>query len=239
MNFTSSFFADSRRNTARYAGLLYLLMAVTAAFSLLTMPSSIIVKGNATQTVQNLLAQEMTVRWVMLSHFASHGFFLLLVMTFYRLLKGVNDHAARLMVTFVAVQVPLIFVGEALNFCALLSAKGELLQSFSPPERADTIMLLLKIRSTLWIGAQVFWGLWLIPLGQLFYASGFMPRVLGITLIVGGVSYIVQSAYVLLFPVLNPMLITITNTPPSIAEISTILWLLIMGTTGKTSSSQP
>jgi hypothetical protein len=160
-------------------------------------------------------------------------------MTFYRLLKGVNDHAARLMVTFVAVQVPLIFVGEALNFCALLSAKGELLQSFSPPERADTIMLLLKIRSTLWIGAQVFWGLWLIPLGQLFYASGFMPRVLGITLIVGGVSYIVQSAYVLLFPVLNPMLITITNTPPSIAEISTILWLLIMGTTGKTSSSQP
>jgi len=56
----------SRKNTARYAGLLYLLMAATAASSLMTMPSSIIVKGHALQTAQNLVAQETTVRWVII-----------------------------------------------------------------------------------------------------------------------------------------------------------------------------
>jgi hypothetical protein len=225
--------APSRKNTARYAGLLYLLMAITSAFSLLTMPSNIIVKGNALQTAQNLVTQETTVRLVIASHLAGQSIFLLLAMTFYRLFKATNDHSMRLLVLFVAVQLPLVFVGEALNFTALLVAKGELLTSFSTPEKADIIMLLEQIRSKLILGAQVFWGLWLIPLGQAFFTSGFMPRVLGVLLVVGGVSYIVQTAAYILSPSVYSSIVGVTDVLPSIAEIGTILWLLVTGTTDK------
>jgi hypothetical protein len=227
----------SRKNTARYAGLLYLLMAATAAFSLMTMPSSIIVKGNALQTAQNLVAQETTVRWVIVSHLVCHSIFLMLAMTLYRLFKSVNDHWARLLVLFVAVQVPLIFVGEALNYTALMAAKGEFLTTFSMPEKADIIMLLEQVRSKLLLTAQVFWGLWLIPLGQLSFASGFMPRVLGILLIAGGIAYLVQTALNIAFPMWYAPLVIFVNPIHTIAEISMILWLVIMGTTDKTSFS--
>ncbi len=227
----------SRKNTARYSGLLYLLMAGTAAFSLLTMQSIIIVKGNALQTLQNLVAQETTVRWVIVSHLVSHSIFLLLAMTFYRLFKPTNDHSMRLLVLFVAVQVPLIFIGEMLNFTALLAAKGELLTSFPMPEKADIILLMEQIRSKLLLVAQVFWGLWLIPLGQAFFTSGFMPRVVGVLLVIGGVAYLVQTFAYILSPSVYSSIVGVTNMLPSIAEIGTILWLVIMGTTDKTSSS--
>ncbi|MCU0428142.1 MAG: DUF4386 domain-containing protein [Candidatus Kapabacteria bacterium] len=227
----------SRKNTARYAGLLYLLMALTAAFSLMTMPSSVVVKGNALKTAQNLVAQETTVRWVIVSHLVCHSIFLMLAMTFYRLFKSVNDHWARLLVLFVAVQVPLIFVGEALNYTALMAATGEFLTMFSMPEKADIVMLLEQVRSKLLLTAQVFWGLWLIPLGQLSFASGFMPRVLGIVLIAGGIAYLVQTALNIAFPMWYAPLVVFVNPIHTIAEISMILWLLIMGTTDKNSSS--
>jgi hypothetical protein len=227
----------SRKYTARYAGLLYLFMAVTSAFSLLTMPSTIIVKGNALQTAQNLIVQETTVRWVIVSHLVCHPIFLLLAMTFYRLFKATSEHSMRLLVLFVAVQVPLIFVGEALNFTALLAAKGELLTSFSAPEKADIIMLLLQIRSKMILTATVFWGLWLIPLGQAFFTSGFMPRVLGVLLVIGGLAYPVQIVTYILSPSVYSSIVGVTDKLPAIAEIGTMLWLLIMGTTDKTSRS--
>ncbi len=223
----------SRKNTARYAGLLYLLMALTTAFSLLIMPSRIVVKGNALQTVQNLLAQETTVRWIIVSHFVGHIFFLLLAMVFYRLFKAVNDHSMRLLVLFVAVQVPLIFVGETLNFTALLTAKGELLTSFPMTEKADIVLLLERIRSYLLLAAEVFWALWLIPLGQVFFTSGFMPRILGVLLVIGGVAYLVQTFAYILSPNVHSIIVGVTDVLPSIAEIAAILWLLIMGTTDK------
>ncbi|MHC4073208.1 MAG: DUF4386 domain-containing protein, partial [Planctomycetota bacterium] len=34
--------------------------------------------------------------------------------------------------------------------------------------------------------AQIFWGLWLLPLGYLVFKSGFLPRILGVLLIIGG-----------------------------------------------------
>jgi hypothetical protein len=228
----------SRKNTARYAGLLYLLMAITSASSLLIMPSSIIVKGNALQTAQNLIAQEATVRWLIVSHLASHSIFLLLAMTFYRLFKATNDHSVRLLVLFVAVQVPLIFVGETLNFTALMAAKGELLTSFPASEKADIIMLLEQIRSKLLLTAQVFWGLWLIPLGQVFFTSGFMPRVLGGLLVLAGVAYLVQTSAYILSPSVYSSIVGVTDIIPSIAEIGTILWLLLMGTTENNQASK-
>ena len=237
MSFVSSLFAVPRRNTARYAGLLYLLMAITAAFSLLTLPSKVIVKGNPAQTLQNLLTHEALVRWVMVSHFACHSIFLLLAMTLHRLFKGVHEHSAWLMVLFVTVQVPLVFIGEVFSYSALMIAKGDLMQSLEAVDKADFVMLLLKIRSYCFLSAQVFWGLWLIPLGRLTFSSGFMPRILGVMLVSGGVAYLIQTAACLLEPEQSSTIISVVYPVHTIAEISMILWLLIVGTTDKANVS--
>ncbi len=237
MSFLSSSFSIPRRNTARYAGLLYLLMAITAAFSLITIPSKVIVSGDAAQTLQNLLSNEALVRWVMVSHFVCHSIFLLLAMTLHRLFKSVHEHSAWLMVLFVAVQVPLIFVGEACSFSALMLAKGELIQSLEAARKADYVLLLLELRGYCLLTAQVFWGLWLIPLGRLVFAAGFMPRILGAVLVAGGLAYLVQTSAYVLMPGQSSFLISLVYPIHTIAEISMILWLLIMGTTDKTNVS--
>jgi len=227
-------FSRSRKNTARYAGLLYLLMAITAAFSLMQIPTNVFVKNDASATFQNLLTHEALVRWVIVSHFASHSIFLLLAMTLHRLFKGVHEHSAWLLVLFVVVQVPLVFVGEVFSFSALMIAKGEFMQSLEAAQKADFVMLLLKLRSICLLSAQVFWGLWLIPLGRLTFASGFMPRILGGLLMAGGIAYLVQTSTYLLLPDMHSSFVSFIYPVHTVAEISMILWLLIMGTTDKT-----
>lgn len=237
--------AKNRKKTACYAGLLYLLMAITAAFSLLQMPSAVVVKNNAAATLANMLAKESLVRMIIFSHLTSHCLFLLLAMTFYRLFKDVNEHWSRLLVLFVVAQVPLVFIGEAFNFVALMIAKGEVLQTLQGSEnlaqKADAVVLLLKLRSYSLFTAEVFWGLWLLPLGLLTFRSGFMPRVLGILLLAGGISYLFQQSTSILIANTDTAIVKFLGNvyagAQSISEISMILWLLIVGTTDKTSTS--
>lgn len=222
-------------------------MAITAAFSLLAMPSVVVVKNDAVTTLSNLLQHEVLVRCVIVSHLASHGLFILLATTFYRLFKGVHDWSGRLLVVFVVAQVPLVFMGEVFNYAALMIAKGNLLPSVQGAQnlalKADAVMFLLKLRSYSLLTAQVFWGLWLIPLGRLAFASGFMPRVLGILLILAGIAYLLQTSTDILVAEPNAnafvsALDKVYGAVQSIAEIAMILWLVSIGTLEKSTSSQ-
>lgn len=90
-------------------------------------------------------------------------------------------------------------------------------------------MLFLKIHGYSVATLEIFWGLWLIPLGQLIYKSAMVSKVLGILLIIGGVAYIVESFAFLLFPSADSIILQHLFIPYSLAEISTIFWLLIKG----------
>jgi hypothetical protein len=90
-------------------------------------------------------------------------------------------------------------------------------------------MLFLKTYDYGIIILEIFWGLWLIPFGQLVYKSTFIPSILGIMLIFGGVAYIVESLTFLLFPNYKTFVSQFTLIFYSVAEISTMLWLLIKG----------
>jgi hypothetical protein len=78
--------------------------------------------------------------------------------------------------------------------------------------------------------AGIFWGLWLFPLGLLVYLSGFLPRALGVLLMVGSPGWVIRFVQGLLFPGSeggfwsNPPLV-VTH----LAELSMMAWLLIKG----------
>ncbi len=75
----------------------------------------------------------------------------------------------------------------------------------------------------------VFQGLWLMPLGYLAYKSGLFPKALGVLLVVGGVCYLLDVLAQFLAPDFGPKIATIVVIPSAIAEISMVVYLLVIG----------
>jgi hypothetical protein len=218
----------SMKRTARLAGLLYLVLALAGAYGIMYVSTQLFVKDDALATANNIRAHEFLLRTGIVSHLLSATVFLFMVLTLYRLLKSVNEHRARVMVALVVVQVPIIFIIEALRFTALRILTNDSSAPVVLPA-PDTAMLLLKIHRYGIEIVEIFWGLWLIPFGQLVYRSVFIPRLLGILLVIAGFGYVVDSCASLLLPSHR----VFTRLPAfafsAIGEISAILWLLIKG----------
>lgn len=217
----------SLKQKARIAGIWYFLLAITGSYILLAR-SQTIVRGDAQATMGQMLENEFLFRTGITSSLASSVLFIFLVFALYRLFEGVDEYRSRLMVALVLVQVPISFVNETFNITALMVAKAEVLEMLSPGDRQDTTMFLLKMNGYGVAVVKVFWGLWLVPLGQLVYRSNYIPKALGILLIIGGVGYVLDTLIFLLWPEYRGAVAQFALLH-SLGEILMILWLLIRG----------
>jgi len=91
------------------------------------------------------------------------------------------------------------------------------------------VLLLLDTQHYGTLSAQVFFGLWLVPIGYLAYSSALFPRWLGALLVVGGVCYLVDLLAAFLVPGFGQMIHVFVVIPSAIAEISMVLYLLVVG----------
>lgn len=228
--------AESKKKTARRAGVYYLLHAITGGFGTLFLPEKIIVPGDAAATIDNLLANEFLFRLAIFGNFTAVVLFIFLVLQLYRLFRDVNEHQATLMAAFVIVTVPAIYLLETFDFTALMLATGGMLPNIDPSRQRDLAMLLLEARGYGVAAVSIFWGLWLMPLGALVYRSGFMPRLLGVFLIAGGISYVILSLTFFLLPALHP-LARYGVTVFGLSEFAMIFWLLIVGVNSRSESA--
>lgn len=220
---------NSLKKNARLAGLLYLFLIMTGVYIFMYVPSRIIAEGDAVTTAKNILSNELIFRTGIIGDIVSNTIFVFLVLVLYRLFKQVNEHQAKLMVALVIVQIPVVFIMEAFNITSLMLFKGEILKTFELTQRQDLAMMILKINDYGSMTLEMFWGLWLIPFGQLVYKSVFIPRVFGILLVLAGIAYMIDSFTALLIPgfhafVTQPILLIV-----AVGEISIMLWLLIKG----------
>ena len=228
---------SSLKKTARIAGLWYLLLTITGAYSVIYVPSKIMVRGDAAATANNILAHELLFRTGTVSDLISNTIFMVLALALYRLFKQVNERHAKLLVAFVFVQIPAVFIVEAFNFTSLMIMKGEILKTFELAQRQDFAMLFLKINDYGTIVGMIFWGLWLLPFGLLVYKSEFIPRILGVLLILGGVAYMIESFTQLLLPNYGTLVSRFTIIFYTIGELSMMFWLLIKGVKTKVSTT--
>ena len=221
----------SSKKTARIAGLLYLVVVLTGIFHLLYVPSRLIVSGNASATVNNIIASETLFRLSILGGLICYTFFLLLPLVLYKLFKPVNKNYSLLMVILVIVSVPVSFINMLNKFAVLsLISKASYLQVFETGKLQAEVLLYLNFYNNGNQIASIFWGLWLLPFGYLVFKSGFLPKILGILLMVGCFSYLFDFLGDFLFPGYGQMKIsTFVTLPGSIGEIGICLWLLIMG----------
>ncbi len=221
--------ANSLKKTARLAGLLYFIWVLTGIYSMMFLPSKIIVKGDAVATANKILANEFLFRIGIINDLFSATICVFMLLVLYRLFKHVNEGQAKLMVILFFLTLPVVFIMGAFNITTLMILKGEILKTFELSHRQDLAMLFLNINNYGTLTIQLFWGLWLIPFGQLVYKSGFIPRIIGVFLFLNGAAYILSCFTSLLFPNYQTLVSQFAMPFYILGEISITLWLLIKG----------
>jgi hypothetical protein len=218
--------AISPQIRARVAGALYLSLALFAPFSQIYVPSKLIVPGDAATTASNIAASGSLFSLGIVSALVTAIINILVALALYQVLKSVHRNTAWLMVILILVSIPITMLNELNNFAILFLASGAgSLKGLTADQMHALVSLFLNLHATGLNIAGIFFGLWLFPMGYLVFKSGFLPRLLGVLLIIGGVGYVVQSFAALLFPNFNVSIVLFTDW----GELLFPLWLVIRG----------
>ena len=219
----------SIRNPGRFAGLLYVLTSIVGFFAMGYVPGKLMVYGNTSATVNNVAAHEMLFRFGIAGQLISQAAFIFVALALYKLLAVVDRRQASLMVILIVVSVPIAFVNELNSLAALALVRGaDFLSIVEKPQRDAFAMLFLNLHGRGLVVAELFWGLWLFPLGLLVYRSRFLPRFLGVWLGLAGAAWVVLSLVSVVLPKYQSEVYTYTQ-PAVFGEIAFMLWLLIKG----------
>ena len=226
------------KKAARIAGAIYLSMVVTGPFSLIYVPSKLIVRGNAAATSDNILAHETMFRLSIMADLVGQVIFICLAIALYRLLSGVNKTWAGLMVAFVLVSAAVGFLNTLNDIAALTLFRGaDFLSVFDKPQRDALGMLFIRLHTQGIFIDEMFWGLWLFPFGLLVFRSGFLPRFIGVWLMINCFGYVALSFIALLFPPYYETAFGLAQ-PVLFGELAIMLWLLVKGAKVKQSHEQ-
>jgi hypothetical protein len=218
------------RQQARIAGVIYFVLGLIAPIGLLYVPGKLIVAKDAAATAANLRAFEGIVRLGIGSELAHQALVIWLVLALYRLFKPVDEWLAKQVVILGAlVSVPIVFVNVLNEIAALTLAKAPpFLEAVAAPQRDALAYLFLRLHSQGITVASIFWGLWLFPFGLLVIRSRFIPKLLGVLLLVAGSAYVMAAFTTLVLPSWNPWMSKVAL-PLETAELPIIFWLLIWG----------
>jgi hypothetical protein len=220
----------SAKRLARIAGVLYLFVGIFGGFAEGFVDPKMYVAGNAAATVGNVVANAGLVRMGVVAHLLDATFFIFVAMTLYILLKHVHKSVARAMVVLVALAAGIIALNAVFEFEGLRVATGAVnLAALGTAGSNAVVLLLLDTQHYGTLIAQVFFGLWLAPLGYLVYKSGWFPKALGVVLILATVSYLVDLLALFLVPDVGKAIHAFAIIVPAIAEISMVLYLLVIG----------
>jgi len=213
----------SLTKTARNAGILYLLVLPFGIFSFVYIPLKLIVDDNISLTIQNISENILLFRLSSISHLISQIIVVFLALSLYRLFKNINQNRALLMLTLALLVVPISFINEVHNFgiIKLIENEGD---SFQSVQLNALVSILLDFSRNGVLIAQIFWGLWLLPLGLLVFESGFLPKIIGFFVIIAGGAYLFDS----IVQLLSPGFVIISQFT-FILEITFPIWLLIKG----------
>lgn len=215
--------------TARMAGFLYLIYIVTTIVADVFGRSKLIVFGDAAATARNIMASEWQFRIGITGDLVSIVFFLLAAWALYVLLKSVNQDLALLFLLLNLSGVAVYSINLLNQFAVVLLLSGaDYLKVFQADQLQALAMLFLNLHHHGYWIAQIFFGAWLFPLGYLVFKSGFLPRILGIVMMIHCVGWLMTSLQFFLFPGFE--VITYLTYPLGfIAEFGLTLWLLLRG----------
>jgi len=218
------------KRLARIAGFLYLLVGIFGGFAEGYVEPKMYVAGNAAATAGNVVANAGLVRLGVVADLLDATFFVFVALALYILLKDVHKSMARAMVVLVMLAAGITCLAALFEFEGLRVATGAVnLAAFGAAGSNAMVLLLLDAQHYGLLIAQIFFGLWLAPLGYLAYRSGWFPKALGVVLIAAAASYLVDFLAAFLFPDFGKAIHGYATILPAIAEPAMVLYLLVIG----------
>ncbi|HKW08349.1 MAG TPA: DUF4386 domain-containing protein [Candidatus Dormibacteraeota bacterium] len=208
------------KKLARVGGLLYLAVAVMGGFAEYVRTSNT-VSGDAAATASNVVAHMTLFRVGFAADLADLPMFLGVGIIMYVLFRPISSPIAISMLVLNAVSAPI----QALN---MLNQAGAMLLAADPNSSAQ-VLFLLDLHRVGYLIAQIFFGLYLLPLGYLVYRSHLMPKFLGWVLMAGSAGYLAGVAVGFAAPGFQSSQATPFGLVGGLAELIFLAWLLIRG----------
>jgi hypothetical protein len=219
---------DETRRLARWAGAVYLSLGVATAFGYFHAP---LVHGDLDAIARAITGPDLRFRIGVVADVLSTALAVPLALLLYQLFEPVQKTQAALMGLLLLIAVPISFV-VALNYVAaqMLLTGTTVMPVFSGAEREALGMLFLRLHAQGVLAEEIFWGLWLLPFGLLVMRSRFLPRVLGVLLVIAGVAYVAHSVTSLLLAGQRIVIFErVTMLARAAGEFPIILWLSFKG----------
>lgn len=219
---------EETKRLARLAGAVYVSLGLATAFGFYHAP---LVQGDLSAIAHALMKSDLRFRIGVVTDVLSTALSVPLALLLYQLLKPVHKTQALLMAVLLVVAMPISFV-VALNYVAAqwLLSGAPVVAALASAQREALGMLFLRLHTHGVLAVEIFWGLWLVPFGLLVMKSRFLPRVLGILLVIAGVAYVAHSVISLLLDGSRIILYErVTMLARAAGEFPIMLWLLVKG----------
>ena len=218
---------ETLQRYSRVAGVAMLLTIVFGTIGELVLPGRIIVSNDAAATAANITGNPMLIRYAFASYLVEGICDILLCVLWYILLKPVNRNLA-LISAFLGIVSMVTFAVSQANFFAsslILRETGGML-AFSKEQREALAFLYIRIAGMIAWLFVCFYGMASLVRGYLIMRSGYLPKVLGILLMIGGTGFVLRGLTYILAPSLSsPVLLM----PMALAGIPITIWLLARG----------
>ncbi|MTI29407.1 DUF4386 domain-containing protein [Cytophagales bacterium RKSG123] len=221
---------NSNKKTARIAGFLFLILIISGVFAEYFIRQKIIVSGNPGATVQNIINSEWLFRLGIVSDLFMSAAFFFFSLVLYHLFKTVSKYYASAMVLCVTISCSILCINMLNQIAPLVILSGaDYLSNFQTEQLHGLVTFFLKMHTNGYYIAQLFFGLYLFPLGLLVYKSGFLPKIIGVFLMMGCFGDLIDLFRFFLFPDFESVILNNITLPADIGEFSFCLWLLIKG----------
>lgn len=209
---------------ARAAGLFWLTTMLAGIFSMVAW-GKIVVPGNAAATTANILAKESLFRLGATADLLGVLSYIGVTLFIYELLAPVNRKLSLLAAFFSLVGCALGALGCVLQLAPLtILSSAPALNAFTPGQVRDLAFLAIRVRVGVNDVALVFFGLHCLLLGYLICRSTFLPRFVGVLMVIAGLGWLT-----FLFPTLAKPLMPWNMAPGILGEGTLLLWLIFMG----------
>jgi hypothetical protein len=218
------------RNPGRVVGLWYLTLVLTGPLTLLYIPDKLFVLNDGAATAANIAAHQGLFKAGMLADLLGSVILIFLVFAFYRLFKEVDRELAVWLVISGGIMPATLMLVNFVNSAGALTVaqNPDFLSVFDKPQRDALVLLFVRLHEHQITAAEILWGLWLFPMGLLTYKSGFLPRFIGVWLVINGATYILLSVSRLMTPDIAGRLFNYAQ-PALFGELAIMLWLLVKG----------
>lgn len=217
------------RKTPRYfvrlAGFLYIIVIIVGFFAEAYVPLTLIIVDDMATTITNITTSESLFRLGIVGSLLMNIASILLALALYKLLEPAEKNMAVLMVVLLFFGAGIAMLNEVNHFAMIFLSSADTSSVFTAEQSQHFVQLFHDMREFGAYIAAIFWGLWLFPLGYLIIKSNFLPKFIGIMLIIAGIGYVVDSAILFLAPQLS---VTITSFT-FIGEVMLPVWLLFKG----------